>query len=162
MTRMTTRWSRGPRLIPWLKDTPHPGLQRGPPKSRKAGKNHAQSQTWSLCSETWGSSGEAHVSGVPNAKGWDLTTTQRGKYRHWSPSSPPPTSEAASPSPSPPARKAGGKSPRVSSLQMWVLPLLCCKGPGQEREAAPQSSLPSPGTAPWCYRNKHGSRVSVN
>ena len=88
MTRMTTRWSWGPHLVPWLKDTPHPGLQRGPPKSRKAGKNHAQSQTWSLCSETWGSSGEAHVSGVPNAKGWDLTTTQWGKYRHWSPSSP--------------------------------------------------------------------------
>lgn len=160
MTRTTTRWSQGPRLAPWLKGTPHPGLQRGPPKSRKAGKNHAQSQTWSLCSETWGSSGEACVSGVPNAKRWDLTTTQWGKYRHWSP--PPPTSEAASPSPSPPARKAGGKSPRTSSLQMWVLPLFRCEGPGQEREAAPRSLLPSPGTAPWCYRNKHGSRVSVN
>lgn len=28
-----------------------------------------ESQTWSLCSETWGSSGEAHVPGGPDAKG---------------------------------------------------------------------------------------------
>lgn len=158
MTRTTTRWSRRPRLVPWLKDIPRPGLQRGPPNPERQVES-MESQTWSLCFETWESSCEAHMSRGPDAKGLDLTTTRWGKYRHWRG---PPTSEAASPSPSPPARKARGKNHRASSLQMWVLPLFCYEGPGRERGATPRSSLPSPGTAPWCYRNKHGSRVSVN
>ena len=139
MTRTTTRWSRGPRLIPLLKGTPRPGLQRGPPKPRKAGRNHGKPDLVWLCSETWGSSGEAHVPGGPDAKGLDLTTTRWGKYRHWRG---PPTSEAALPSPSPPARKVRGKSPRASSLQMWVLPLFCCEGPvGRERPHPGNSSM---------------------
>lgn len=68
MTRRTTRWSRGPRLVPLLKGTARSGLQRGPPKPERQVET-MESQTWSLCSETWGSSGEAHVPGGPDAKG---------------------------------------------------------------------------------------------
>ena len=67
MTRKTTRWSRGPHLVPLLKGTPRSGLQRGPPKPERQVET-MESQTWSLCFETWESSCEAHMSRGPDAK----------------------------------------------------------------------------------------------